>query len=183
MIKSKSDLQLYLKEDMRFFYQNPKKEQLIYKMTNDSVSQIAKYIKMLRKEEYYFNCRKDRLGVFMTLWYLNRKNMIGNRLGFRIPRNTFEEGLTIYHHGGVIINETVRVGRNAVLHGNNCIGNNGVSGGKTPIIGDNLDLGIGAVVIGDVILGNNVTVGANAVVTRSFEKDGITLVGIPAKEK
>ena len=182
MIKSKADLQRYLQEDMRFFYQYPKKERKIYKLTNDPVYQIAKYIKLLRKEEYYFNCRKDKIGTLLVLWYLSRKNKIGNEIGFKIPRNTFEEGLTIYHHGGVIINEDVKVGKNAVLHGDNCIGNDGTAGSKVPVIGDGLDLGVGAKVIGDVTLGNRVSVGANAVVTNSFEKDNITLVGLPARE-
>ena len=49
-----------------------------------------------------------------------------------------------------------------------------------PIIGDSLDLGIGAKIIGNVTLGNNVRVGANAVVTKSFVEDDIVLVGCPA---
>ena len=182
MIKNKADLQRYLQQDMRFFYQYPKKERIIYQLTNDPVWQIVKYIKLLRKEEYYFNTRKNKMGTLMVLWCLSRKNMIGNRIGFKIPRNTFEEGLTIYHHGGVIVNEDVKVGKNAVLHGDNCIGNDGTAGGKVAVIGDGLDLGIGAKVIGDVKLGNQVIVGANAVVTRSFANDNIILVGIPARE-
>lgn len=182
MIKSKADLYRYMQEDMGFFYQFPKKERTICMLTQDSLCQIVKYVKYLRKEEYYFNCRKDIIGRLMSLLYLRKKNKLGNRLGFRIPRNTFEEGLTIYHHGEIIINENVKVGKNAVLHGGNCIGNDGTAGGKVPVIGDGLDLGIGAKVIGDVTLGNHVSIGANAVVTRSFANDGITLVGIPARE-
>lgn len=182
MIKSKADLKQYMQKDMRFYYQFSKKERMIYALTQDPLYQIVRYIRMLRKEEYYYNCRKDRLGQLMTLWYLRKKNALGNRLGFKIPRNTFEEGLTIYHHGGIIINEDVKVGKNAILHGENCIGNDGSSGNKVPVIGDDLDLGIGAKVIGDVTLGNQVFVGANAVVTRSFENDHITIAGIPARE-
>ena len=167
---------------MHFYYQFPKKERTLCMITNDPLCQIVKYIKLLRKEEYYFNCRKDAIGRMMALWYFRRKNTLGNRIGFKIPRNTFEEGLTIYHHGGIIINEDVKVGKNATLHGENCIGNDGSSGNKVPVIGDHLDLGIGAKVIGDVTLGNRVSVGANAVVTNSFEKDNITLVGLPARE-
>lgn len=33
---------------------------------------------------------------------------------------------------------------------------------------------------GNIRIGNNVTIGANAVVNKSFEQDNITLVGIPA---
>lgn len=180
MISSKIDLNQYILEDMHFFNHLSKKEQMICKITNDPAWLIVKYIKQLRKEEYYFNCRKDRIGKMLVIWHLRRKNQIGNKIGFKIPRNTFEEGLTIYHHGEIIINEDVKVGKNAVLHGSNCIGNDGSSGSKVPVIGDNLDMGIGAKIIGDLKLGNNVRIGANAVVTKSFEQDNIVLTGIPA---
>ncbi|MBR3241533.1 MAG: serine acetyltransferase [Parasporobacterium sp.] len=182
MIKDKADLIRYIHEDMHFYCHYPRRERLVYVFTNDPVYQIAKYIRFMRKEEYFFNCRKDKIGKLVALWYLRRKNTLGNKLGFKIPRNTIEEGLTIFHNGEIIVNETVKVGKNAVLHGGNCIGNDGSSGSGVPVIGDNLDLGIGAKVIGDVRLGNNVKIGANAVVTRSFEENNITLVGLPARK-
>jgi serine acetyltransferase len=37
-------------------------------------------------------------------------------------------------------------------------------------------------VIGDLVLGDNVKVGAGAIVTKSFPKDNIVLVGVPARE-
>ena len=72
--------------------------------------------------------------------------------------------------------------KNCKLHGNNCIGNKGNSN-ETPVIGDNADLGFGSVVIGNVRIANNVTVGANAVVTKSFDEDGSVIVGVPAKRR
>ena len=100
-------------------------------------------------------------------------------LGYKIPPNCFGPGLMIYHHGEIIVNENVKVGSGCKLHGGNCLGNNGKTE-DVPVIGDDLDLGIGAKIIGGVKLGNGVRIGANAVVTKSFEEDGITLVGIPA---
>ena len=182
MIKNKADLKLYLQEDMQFYHRFSKRERMICALTHDPVCAIVKYLRLLRKEEYYSNCRKDKIGKLIALWYLRRKNLLGNKIGFKIPMNTFDQGLTIYHHGEIIINEDVKVGRNAVLHGGNCIGNDGSSGSIVPVIGDNLDLGIGAKIIGDVQLGNHVTVGANAVVTHSFQKDNIILAGLPARE-
>ena len=67
------------------------------------------------------------------------------------------------------------------MHGENCIGNNGKSI-ATARIGDYLDLGSGAKIIGDVELKDHVTVGANAVVTHSFLEENITLVGLPARK-
>lgn len=180
MIQNAEDLKLYLEQDMQFYYVQSKKERFMYWITNDPVYSIAKYIRLLRKEEYYANVRTDKLGTLMYLYYLRRKNTLGNKLGFKIPKNCFGPGLTIYHHGEIIVNEDARIGANCKLHGGNCIGNNGKFNLELRI-GDNLDMGIGAKIVGNVILENDVTVGANAVVTKTWKGNNITLVGIPAK--
>lgn len=175
MIKNKVDYKEYLHSDMGFYYALSRKERLLCCLLRDPCYFIAKYIRLLRAEEYHFNT-KHRLRYMLAL---ARKNALGNKLGFKIPRNTIGPGLTIYHHGQIIINEGVSVGARCSLHGGNCIGNNGKTQ-AVPVIGDGLDLGIGGKIIGDVTLGNDICVGANAVVTKSFREDGLTLVGIPA---
>lgn len=182
MIESKKDLQAYLATDMAFYDRQTKHDRLMARLTGDAAYRIAKYIRLLRKEEYFANVRNDLLGKIGALYYLTRKNQLGNKLGFRIPRNCFGPGLCIYHHGCVIVNESARIGANCCLHGNNCIGNNGKTD-KNPQIGDGLDLGFGAVIIGSVTLGNGVKVGANATVVRSFAENDITLTGTPATKK
>lgn len=182
MIRSKSDLIEYLHRDMEFYYSQGKWERFLYWVTNDPIWYIARYIRLLRSEEYYYNTGKSKVGTLLYLYALNRKNKLGNRLGIKIPKNCFGPGLTIYHHGEIIVNETAQIGANCVLHGGNCIGNNGKED-ISPIIGSGLDLGIGAKIIGQVNLGNNVRVGANAVVTKSFSGDDIILVGVPACKK
>ena len=182
MIQTKQDLKEYLSADMKFYSSYNKKDKLIFRICQDSFYYIYKYIKFLRKEEYYANIHSSKFNTLMCLWYYKRKNKLGNKLGFRIPRNTFGPGLEIYHHGEVIVNEGARIGANAKLHGGNCIGNNGKID-LAPQIGDYLNLGIGAKIIGKVNLGNNIRVGANAVVTKSFDGDSLTLVGIPAHSK
>lgn len=180
MIQSKGDLQKYMAEDMKFFHEFDKREQVIRRLTKDSAYMTTKYLVYLRKEEYYFNARKNPFDTFMYLLFFRKKNILGNKLGFKIPRNCFGPGLTIAHHGEIIVNENAVIGANALLHGGNCIGNNGTPG-NAPTIGDGLDLGIGAKIIGNVTLGDNVIVGANAVVTKSFEGN-CTVVGLPAKK-
>lgn len=182
MISSKKDLQTYMAADMAFFYRQSKHERIMNHITGDASYWIAKYVRLLRKEEYYANVRKDLLGKIAAIFYLTRKNKLGNKLGFRIPRNCFGPGLSIYHHGCIIVNESARIGANCRLHGNNCIGNTGTID-INPQIGDDLDLGFGAVIIGNVKLGNGVKVGANATVVRSFPEDNVTLVGTPATKK
>ena len=98
-----------------------------------------------------------------------------------IGENVFDEGLTIFHFDGIVVNGEAKIGKNCKLHGKNCIGNKGYIN-KAPIIGDNCDIGVSATIIGDIKLGNNITVAAGAVVVDSFEEDDITIGGIPARK-
>ena len=150
-------------------------------LIQDPAYLIAKYLCFLRKEEYYFNARQDFFGKLLYLYWFRKKNQLGNKLGFKIPKNCFGPGLTIYHHGNIIVNEAARIGENCRLHGNNCIGNKGIVD-RAPTIGDHLDLGFGACVIGDVTLGDHLIAGANAVIVKSIPQANTTVVGIPAKE-
>ena len=62
----------------------------------------------------------------------------------------------------------------------------GVSGRKNqegaPVIGDNVFVGTGVRIIGNIIIADNVVIGANAVVTKSITEKGIIVAGIPAKK-
>lgn len=87
--------------------------------------------------------------------------------------------MLIFHSGFIVINSNSRIGENLVLHGSNCIGNSGTDS-ACPIIGDNVELGVGAVVIGNVKIGDHVKIGANATCVKSCERNYVTLVGTPA---
>jgi serine O-acetyltransferase len=52
--------------------------------------------------------------------------------------------------------------------------------GKPPKLGNNVYVGAGAKIIGEITIGNNVKIGANAVVTKDLPSN-VTAVGIPAK--
>lgn len=68
--------------------------------------------------------------------------------------------------------------------GENCLVNQqvtmGYSGGKLPIIGDNVSIHCGAKVLGGVTMGNNSVAGANAVVVKDVPENAI-VGGVPAK--
>lgn len=182
MIETKEDLVEYMNADNSYFLKQSKWSRFIMKITKDPESQIYKYTRYLRKQEYYGNtCKGNKLKVLLHLYYQRRKNVYGNRLGISIEENSFGKGLTIYHHGTIIVNSNVRAGENCKLHGNNCIGNNGKSY-DAPVIGDNVDIGFGASIIGGIKIANNIKIGAGAVVTKSFLEENITLVGIPARK-
>ncbi|MEY2470395.1 MAG: serine O-acetyltransferase [Actinomycetota bacterium] len=115
-----------------------------------------------------------RLPALLARAYLMR---ISVRLGFSIPLNVCGPGLALPHWGSIVISGHARNGRNVRIH-------SGVNVGGTPsaapVIGDNCYLGPGAKLFGRIELGPGCTVGANAVVTRSFPACTV-LVGVPAR--
>jgi serine O-acetyltransferase len=72
------------------------------------------------------------------------------------------------------------IGQGFILHGDNCIGNDGITD-ECPKIGDNVELGVGAKIIGGVTVADNVVIGAGAIVVKDIEIPGAIVGGIPAK--
>ena len=180
MIACKRDLIEYCKQDNFFAKQNKSRARYM-KRIHDPESYVNKYLLFLRKQEYYLNtANRNKFKSLLALFYERKKHKLGIKLGFNIPPNRFDEGLTIYHIGCLAINTTARIGKNCKLHGNNCIGNNGIVD-KSPVIGDNVDIGFGAAVIGDITIADNIKIGANALVNKSFTEPGITIAGVPAR--
>jgi len=90
-------------------------------------------------------------------------------------------GFYIGHFGGIFINHKAVVGKNCNISQQVTIGRTNRGGRKgTPVIGDNVYIGPGAKVIGNVHVGNNVAIGANCVVTKDIP-DNSVVVGIPGK--
>lgn len=139
---------------------------------------IWKYQVLLRKEEYYAD--KGGYWNLLSAYYRRKKNKLGSRLGFTIHKRVFGPGLRIWHYGNIVVNAEARVGRNCVLHGDNCIGNDG-QGGGSPKIGDNVDIGVGAKIIGDIQIADNVIIGAGAVVIKDITEENVVVAGVPAK--
>lgn len=133
------------------------------------------YQKIMRHEEYAISNHR----IILKYLLRRRRNVLGRKLGFFIPPFVFAEGLLIWHYGNIIVNGSCKVGKYCVLHGDNCLGNNGLSGNDCPVLGDHVDIGTGAKIIGNVTVGSNVIVGAGAVVVRSVESD-VVVGGVPA---
>lgn len=93
------------------------------------------------------------------------------------------EDVVFYHRGNIIINPNARVGDGCLFHGSCCIGNSHPGEMKCPVLGKNVDVGYGAVILGDVYIADNITIGANAVVPKSFMEPGIVIAGAPARKK
>ncbi len=137
---------------------------------------IWRYQKSLRVLEYLGTKKK---GVMYAI-YSRRVNVLGRRIGIELWAGCFEKGLHIYHPNGIVVNSNAKVGKNCILHGNNCIGNDGYSE-ISPIIGDDCEFGVGAAVIGNIKLANKIRLAAGAVVIHSIEESSVLVAGVPAK--
>jgi serine O-acetyltransferase len=86
-------------------------------------------------------------------------------------------GLVLIHSTGVVINGAVRAGRGLHIEHQVTIG---AERRRAPVLGDNVFIGAGAKIIGELTIGDNVRVGANAVILHDVPSDH-TAVGIPAR--
>jgi serine O-acetyltransferase len=97
------------------------------------------------------------------------------------PGAEIGRGLFIDHGMGVVIGETAVIGENVTLFQGVTLGGTGKEKGKRhPTIMDNVVVGAGAKVLGNITIGRNVIIGANAVVLRDVPDDS-TVVGVPGR--
>lgn len=176
MIQSREDLKYYIDRDALADGHQTGKPSFV----GGWPSTIWKYKIYLRKAEYYRNVNKGLLGKIVGKYFMLKYTQYGIRLGYTIPLNVVDEGLSLPHYGTVIINSNSHIGKNCRIMADVCVGStSGVNIAAT--IGDNVYIGTGAKIIGQIVIGDDVCIGANAVVTKSVG-DGITVAGIPAKK-
>jgi serine O-acetyltransferase len=120
------------------------------------------------------------LRLFLSIIHLPFYIILSIITGIHIPRGCeIGGGLRIFHYGCIVINPETKIGSNCTLRHEVTIGNrNGDH--DVPIIGDNVDIGAGAKILGAIKIGNNVRIGANAVVLIDVPSDS-TAIGIPAR--
>lgn len=95
------------------------------------------------------------------------------------PGATIGKGLFIDHGSGVVVGETSIIGNNVTLFQGVTLGGTGKETGKRhPTLLDNVVIGTGAKVLGNITVGNNAYIGANAVVIRNVPQNS-TVVGVP----
>ena len=89
------------------------------------------------------------------------------------------KGFVIDHSGGIVISGYARFGDDCRIRTGVVVGLSRVEDPCAPVIGNNVDIGAGAKVLGRIVIGNNVAIGANAVVVNDVPDDSIA-VGVPA---
>ena len=174
MISNKTDYIRFLKED---------KIALGIKRKNPKLfgDEIWKFERQLRKTEYYYNCKKNIIGKVFYFYNMYKYHKLRVKLGISIPLNVFDSGLAIVHFGSIVVNNNAKVGKNCRIQDSTTIGaTNGNL--NAAIIGDNVFIGSGARIIGNIKIANDIAIGANAVVNKDFITPGITIAGVPAKK-
>ena len=99
-------------------------------------------------------------------------------MGISLPLNTqIGPALTIRHGQGIVISWKSRIGTNCEIHQNVTLGEHR---GHAPTVGNNVNIGANAVLIGGIHIGDQARIGAGAVVIDDVP-EGTTAVGNPAR--
>ena len=89
------------------------------------------------------------------------------------------DNFLIDHFGGIVISGYAKFGDNCRLRNGVVVGLKNVTEPCAPQIGNNVDIGAGAKILGNIKIGNNVNIGANSVVLTDVPDNAIA-VGVPA---
>jgi serine O-acetyltransferase len=140
-----------------------------------------KFEKLLRKTEYYQNCSRGKLSKVYFFYLRNELHKRQIKLGIFIYPNCFGPGLSIAHPGAILVNARSRIGANCRVNVDTVIAAKAGFPDKTPIIGNNVYIGPGAKIFGDIVIADGIAIGANSVVNKSFTEPNVTIAGNPAK--
>lgn len=122
------------------------------------------------------------LRVLVRRVHLSLYRRVRNHYGIELPYTvTLGRRVRFEHQGGIVIHGFTRLG-------DDCVVRQGVTMGvrspdepfQAPVLGDRVDVGAGAVILGGVRIGDGARIGANAVVLRDVPPNA-TAVGIPAR--
>lgn len=171
MIKNKQDYIFFLEEDRKALGVGGIKSFIF--------DDIWKFQRLMRKIEYIENCKSSLISKLLLLYYKYQYKKLSVLLGFSISPHTFDYGLNIAHYGDIVVNGRTKVGKYCRLHSGTCIGE---AKGKTPIIGDNVYIGPGVKILGDVTICKGVALSANSVIVKNIKEENTTWGGIPAKQ-
>jgi len=116
---------------------------------------------------------------FSLLYHLLYK-LVQILTGIELPCEVqIGRNFVIDHFGGIVVSGYARFGDDCRIRNGVVVGLARVDDPVAPVIGNNVDIGAGAKVLGRITIGDNVVIGANAVVVRDVPSDCIA-VGVPA---
>ena len=127
-----------------------------------------------------YRIRPPLLRKLFSLFYKVAFKLIQIITGIELPCEVqIGRNFVIDHFGGIIISGYAKFGDNCRLRNGVVVGLRRVDEPVAPVIGNNVDIGSGAKVLGPISIGNNVSIGANAVVILDVPDDSVA-TGVPA---
>lgn len=127
-----------------------------------------------------YRVRPVLLRKFFSLIYKVLHKFIQIIAGIDLPCEVeIGKGFIIDHFGGIVVSGYAKFGDHCRIRNGVVVGLKNVEEPGAPIIGNNVDIGAGAKVLGKIRIGNNVLIGANAVVISNVPDNSIA-VGVPA---
>ncbi len=130
-----------------------------------------------------YGVRPSFLRKFFSLIYKVLYKLVQILTGIEFPCEVeIGKNFVIDHFGGIVVSGYARFGDNCRIRNGVVVGLKNVDEPCAPTVGDNVDIGSGAKLLGNIKIGNNVVIGANAVVITDVPDDSIA-VGVPAVVK
>ncbi len=120
-------------------------------------------------------------GIQLT-FYKYHRFLFETKLNYSIPLNSVGKGLCLSHMGPVVISEFAKIGEKCRIHSCVNIGADFRKSRVAPRIGNNVYIGPGAKLFGDIAIADGIAIGTNAVVNKSFTEENISIGGVPAKK-
>lgn len=133
---------------------------------------------MVRKHWKFHKKAVSSKGI-LSAYYAFRAKQIQKKLGGSIPiKSAISYFRTPHSFSGIFISSKSSIGKDCTIYQQVVIGSNNEKDSKgygAPVIGNNVLIGAGAKIIGNVMIGNNVKIGANCCVVTDIP-DNATVV-------
>ena len=122
--------------------------------------------------------RRKRVSGLGGVFYTYLRDRYSVKYGVEIGvRSEIAGPVCFPHPRNILIGEGVKIGKNLTVFNNVTIGQNH---GGYPVLGNDVTIYSGCVIVGSIHIGNNVTIGANSFVNKDIEND-VVIAGNPAR--
>jgi serine O-acetyltransferase len=130
-----------------------------------------------------YSIRPALLRKLFSLIYRVLYKLVQIMTGIEFPCEVqIGRNFVIDHFGGIVVSGYAKFGDDCRIRNGVVVGLRRVDDPCAPTIGNNVDIGTGAKILGPISIGNNVVIGANAVVIADVPDNSIA-VGVPATVK
>jgi len=176
MIRTKKELHEYLEADKARYVHKPR---WWTRFTYSETWMLYSYFRTIRYLEYYENNR-HWYNLIPYLYCRLKQRKMALKYNIQVKSECIGPGFRYMHPGYLRITPGARIGKNATIVPNVMLGKRRPDKPGDILIGDNVYISSGAIILAPVTIGNNVTIAANSVVVDDIP-DNCVVSGVPAK--